>query len=698
MKKIDTYFRYAVMVLVMALFQTGLVVAQYTVVIPGNFQSEAGCPGDWMPDCDNTRLSFNGGTGMWEGSFYIPAGCWEYKVAHDNSWSENYGEGGISGGANIRLYVPVNGNISFSYNPITHLVATSPYNSAVCPDSKVAIFGTFQDEIGCGNDWNPDCSVTALTYNPGINKWEGSFSIPAGCWDYTVIVNGNWNQTYGENGVQQGPSIKFYVPATTMVTFSYDPVTHLVVTTPISGGCPITKVVLPGTFQSTQPGYTCVWDADCNATSLLLNAGTGLWEGTFIIPAADYEFKVAINGSWALNYGLGGLRDGPNIPLSLPIESNITFKYDPVTHIVTLFYNNPAICVTKYYDANVNGYYDFVEPRVQGIRMELAGSATAAQYTASDGTTCFTNLVPGDYTVSEVLPPNWVPTSATSANINIGPTQSVSFGNVCLGAGGGHNIAYWMSKEGEATLNDNGGIQEELWWLSYFNLRNEDGSQFHPADYKQLRTWLQLANAKNMAYKLSAELAAMLLSHEAGFVKPYSILYVPACGIMGANQQFGYLFDLVWKTSGSLFTDGSTTGKNKTEARSLQQCLQQAWENANNNLNFVQEAPCNLEPYEKEITALHPLVSKEIAKATIASEVQVWPNPTTGYFNLRPAINNSRGTMQLKVYDSNGRVLYMDRGAAGKTFSFGRDFPAGLYFAEMMQGKERRVVRLVKSK
>ena len=37
----------------------------------------------------------------------IPAGNYEFKVAHGLSWDENYGAGGAPGGANIAFTVPV---------------------------------------------------------------------------------------------------------------------------------------------------------------------------------------------------------------------------------------------------------------------------------------------------------------------------------------------------------------------------------------------------------------------------------------------------------------------------------------------------------------------------------------------------------------------------------------------------------------
>ena len=63
------------------------------VVIPGSLQSELGCPGDWMPDCTNTAVSYDANGDVWTGTFDVPAGAWEYKVALNGTWDENYGAG-----------------------------------------------------------------------------------------------------------------------------------------------------------------------------------------------------------------------------------------------------------------------------------------------------------------------------------------------------------------------------------------------------------------------------------------------------------------------------------------------------------------------------------------------------------------------------------------------------------------------------
>ena len=87
----------AMMGVVLCPFSFNTLYAQSKVVIPGTFQSELGCSGDWLPDCDNTELTFNSSTGLWTGTFNIPKGCYQYKVALDGNWNVNYGEGGIYG-------------------------------------------------------------------------------------------------------------------------------------------------------------------------------------------------------------------------------------------------------------------------------------------------------------------------------------------------------------------------------------------------------------------------------------------------------------------------------------------------------------------------------------------------------------------------------------------------------------------------
>jgi hypothetical protein len=56
-----------------------------SVTIAGSLQSEAGCPGDWDPACAGTHLSFDAGDDVWQGTFTLPAGAYEYKAALNDS-------------------------------------------------------------------------------------------------------------------------------------------------------------------------------------------------------------------------------------------------------------------------------------------------------------------------------------------------------------------------------------------------------------------------------------------------------------------------------------------------------------------------------------------------------------------------------------------------------------------------------------
>jgi glucan 1,4-alpha-glucosidase len=96
-------------------------------VAPGSFQSELGCPGDWDPSCLRSWLEDPDGDGTYTfETNALPAGSYETKVAINEAWDENYGAGGVPGGANIGFTVPANHpNVTFSYVGSTHVLTIS---------------------------------------------------------------------------------------------------------------------------------------------------------------------------------------------------------------------------------------------------------------------------------------------------------------------------------------------------------------------------------------------------------------------------------------------------------------------------------------------------------------------------------------------------------------------------------------------
>lgn len=170
-----------------------------------------------------------------------------------------------------------------------------------------------------------------------------------------------------------------------------------------------------------------------------------------------------------------------------------------------------------------------------------------------------------------------------------GPNSTVigtHFGNICLGPGGGKTLGFWSNKNGKAQMEDDGSIQPELDLLNNLCLRNGDGSDFTATDHDNFRTWILGANAVNMAYMLSAQLAAMELNVEAEFVDGDSSVYAPGCGDKGSGNNFISISDLMSDANDSLCSDGMTFSGDPN--RELQECLKDALDDANNNLNFVQ--------------------------------------------------------------------------------------------------------------
>jgi maltose-binding protein MalE len=92
-------------------------------------------------------------------------------------------------------------------------------------------------------------------------------------------------------------------------------------------------VNLPGDYQD-QVGCGGTWDPACPATGMK-QGEDGLYTLTVDLTAGEYQYKVAMDGAWTVNYGSDGKQDGPNYTLTLDANSTVTFTYDPSTQLVT---------------------------------------------------------------------------------------------------------------------------------------------------------------------------------------------------------------------------------------------------------------------------------------------------------------------------------------------------------------------------
>lgn len=258
------------------------------------------------------------------------------------------------------------------------------------------------------------------------------------------------------------------------------------------------------------------------------------------------------------------------------------FKVDPVVVV------DGHLNVNKFYDANADGLNNDGQ-LITGWKIRIQDGIDIIRFTPVSVV-----VDPDDYVVTEGDPAetNWVHTTTNPVNvtINAGDNKTVEFGNLCLGPGGGHTLGFWSNKNGQATMNDGGSLVPELNLLDSKCLRNASGTDTNFAgNYTTFRNWLLNATATNMSYMLSAQLAAMELNIEAGYVVPGALIYAP-----GTNSANG----LGFATVGAVVAEAEAelclhaTAFAGDPNRSYQEALKNALDKANNNLTFVQPTPC----------------------------------------------------------------------------------------------------------
>ena len=301
-----------------------------SVTIAGDLQSELGCPGDWQPECAATHLTYSADDDVWQSTFDLPSGGYLYKAALNDSWTENYGAGGVPGGDNIPLNLGAQTMVKFYYDDKSHWV-TDNVNSVIATAA-----GSFQSEMGCPGDWQPECLRSWLQDLDGDGLYTlMTTDLPAGDYEAKVTINESWSENYGAGGVPGGDNIPFSVPAdNTPMLFAYDAVTHILTIAEDGGGSGPDSVTIAGSLQS-ELGCPGDWQPECSNTFLSYDAADDVWQAIFDIPVGSYEYKAALNGSWDENYGAGGVPGGDNIPLNLGAQSMVKFYYDHKSHWVT---------------------------------------------------------------------------------------------------------------------------------------------------------------------------------------------------------------------------------------------------------------------------------------------------------------------------------------------------------------------------
>ncbi|MGC5629387.1 pullulanase-type alpha-1,6-glucosidase [Georgenia sp. Z1344] len=269
------------------------------VTVPGSHQAAMGCPGDWQPGCADSALTLDEASGLYVGTFDLPAGDYEYKIAIGDSWDVNYGAGGVPGGDNVS-YSHDGGEITFVYDPATHLFTST------AEGPLVTLPGSFQPALGCGSDWAPDCLASLMWDADGDGVYTFTTTeIPVGSHEVKAAHGRSWAENYGVGGELDGANYPFVVSSDgEEVTFSYDLATHVL-------DISVENPAVPGTGQTLAHWVdrgTILWPTDLagddptGSTYTLHHAADG---GMAVVDGA----VTGADGSITLSYDTAGPTD-----------------------------------------------------------------------------------------------------------------------------------------------------------------------------------------------------------------------------------------------------------------------------------------------------------------------------------------------------------------------------------------------------
>jgi len=78
-------------------------------------------------------------------------------------------------------------------------------------------------------------------------------------------------------------------------------------------------------------------------------------------------------------------------------------------------------------------------------------------------------------------------------------------------------------------------------------------------------------------------------------------------------------------------------------------------------------------------------------------KIRVYPTPTSSQFKVKMESPDTKTAMMVRVIDFSGKIIEVKRGLiAGQTFQLGANYKPGMYIIELMQGKMKKTMKVVK--
>jgi hypothetical protein len=246
--------------------------------------------------------------------------------------------------------------------------------------------------------------------------------------------------------------------------------------------------------------------------------------------------------------------------------------------------DDATLQVVKFYDSDQDGVLDPGEQTLEGWKFDLNGISPGTSTFSNPLTTSFSQAVNlGTYSATErdTIETNWFASTSKTLNtvVVVNGVSTIEFGNYCTLTPGGHTLGFWSNPNGQ-----NQETAADFTDLNTLCLRNLSGgdqdflSGTLNTNKKNLNTWILGAKAMNMAYMLSAQLAATKLSVNHGYTTA-SVIVDTVGSTKNVTQLMAYADSL-------LCADGYTPGGDPNRAE--QERVKNILDKINNGGAFVQ--------------------------------------------------------------------------------------------------------------
>jgi pullulanase-type alpha-1,6-glucosidase len=158
-------------------------------------------------------------------------------------------------------------------------------------------------------------------------------------------------------------------------------------------------VSVPGTFGA-QVGCQGDWQPECSQVQLTRRSTDDVWSTTLTLKAGTYQYKTALDKTWAVSYGQGGASSGANISLTVPADgTRVTFYYDNTTHWTTTNLDGPVITAAGNFQAALGCPADWSPDCLRSWLEDPTGSGV---YTFTT-----TSIPAGSYQVKAAVGMSW---------------------------------------------------------------------------------------------------------------------------------------------------------------------------------------------------------------------------------------------------------------------------------------------------